>query len=194
MKQSLEIEFKNMLTEAELERLAQHYHVTENDWWTQINYYFETTCRYCQANKRALRIRKLGQDFVATLKIPQETGLLETDVALTPEEAMAILKGDVERSPGFTELRRMAAPEHVTWELLGSLETKRAEVQDAFGTIVLDISTYFNVTDYELEYEVTDYEQGLQSFKRILAAHNISVVPTKNKVARFFQQYEQMKE
>lgn len=42
MSQNLEIEFKNMLTKAEYERILHEFHIGQDDIFTQENLYFDS--------------------------------------------------------------------------------------------------------------------------------------------------------
>ncbi|MDP4171017.1 MAG: CYTH domain-containing protein, partial [Bacillota bacterium] len=70
----------------------------------------------------------------------------------------------------------------------GTLTTKRAEFPYENGLMVLDYSTYFHKEDYELEYEVNDYETGKNTFAIFLKKFDIPERKTENKIRRFFGQ------
>lgn len=48
--------------------------------------------------------------------------------------------------------------------ILGALRTARLETNYKNELLVLDRSDYFDKVDYELEFEVTDYNNGLKNF------------------------------
>lgn len=68
--------------------------------------------------------------------------------------------------------------------VITDLTTKRAEVDYQDGLLVLDKSFYGEVIDFELEYEVKDYNKGLNIFNELLAKHNIPTRPAQNKIKR----------
>ena len=70
----------------------------------------------------------------------------------------------------------------------GTLTTQRVEVPYKNGLLVLDHSTYFQIEDFEVEFEVHDYEQGKREFDELLVEAGIPVRPTDNKVQRFYNQ------
>ena len=76
--------------------------------------------------------------------------------------------------------------------ILGSLTTERLEREIDNNLLVLDKSTYLNTTDYELEYEVQEYNSGLAQFHALLAEHDIDAVTPDNKVQRFFNRKEEL--
>ena len=70
----------------------------------------------------------------------------------------------------------------------GSLVTKRAEFPYKIGILVLDHSFYLNNEDYEVEYEVEDFQLGQLEFQELLKKYGIPIRKTQNKIARFYQQ------
>ena len=59
-------------------------------------------------------------------------------------------------------------------QVLGCLTTLRYEMKTDIGLMALDESQYFDITDYELELEVDDHEQGKQNFQQFLEKNQIS--------------------
>ena len=57
MATNLEIEFKNMLTETEYDRLIQTFNIQEEQIWLQKNVYFDTKSHDLKQKGAALRIR-----------------------------------------------------------------------------------------------------------------------------------------
>ncbi len=72
-------------------------------------------------------------------------------------------------------------------EYFGSLITNRAEIPYKNGLLVFDHSYYLNTEDFELEYEVHDYQLGQQIFVELLNQYNIPQRTTENKISRFYQ-------
>ena len=58
--------------------------------------------------------------------------------------------------------------------------------------LVLDRSDYFDKVDYELEFEVTDYNNGLKNFHSLLEEFNLEHTVPNNKVQRFFDYKNQI--
>ena len=76
--------------------------------------------------------------------------------------------------------------------VLGALTTERLEVEFQNELLVLDKSQYFDKTDYELEFEVNDYQIGFEKFQNLLKQFNLVHEPPKNKVQRFFEYQAQL--
>lgn len=187
MTQNIEIEFKNMLTESEFQLLLKHFSMRESDFFQQENHYFDTPDFSLKQSGCALRIREKKSGFELTLKQPHPDGLLETNEKLTREHAQALLNGQALQD-GI--IKEQLTQLNINTDLLcyfGSLVTKRAEIEYQGGVLVFDLSTYLNVQDYELEYEVNDRAEGQAVFVQLLSELNIPVRKAKNKVKRFYE-------
>jgi uncharacterized protein YjbK len=188
MSQNIEIEFKNMLTKAEYERILLSFNIGEKQLFTQENLYFDTPDFALKKAESALRIRKKGKDYVMTLKQPREIGLLETNQKLTLEETAAALNDG--RLPGG-QIKQLIEENNIPFtkiEYFGSLITKRAEFSYENGLLVLDHSLYLQHEDYEIEYEVENFQEGQTNFHALLKRFKIPVRQSENKVSRFYNQ------
>lgn len=185
MGQELEIEFKNMLTLEDYELIKQCY-FKQSEPFKQTNYYIDTNNHDIMSQKMALRIREKNHNYEMTLKVPQEVGLLEYN------EIVEDIPKQGER------LNKQYLPENITEILnkfniplndlrqLGDLTTYRLEKDIGTGLLVLDHSIYLGIEDYELEFEVKDYDKGEIAFNKILNDLNIERNIPNNKVVRFF--------
>ncbi|MEN1935727.1 CYTH domain-containing protein [Paenibacillus sp. 102] len=184
MTQEIEIEFKNMVTQAEFQMLCDAFSI--QSFTKQVNHYFETPHFSLKAAGSALRIRHKGGAYTLTLKQPAEIGLLETHQSITEEEAQQMMKtNQIIAGSVLDQLHTLQIPVS-TLTYMGSLTTERAETTFEGGTLVFDHSFYYNHDDYELEYEVQDEAAGKAAFLNLLNKHHIPVRHTKNKVQRFF--------
>lgn len=185
MAQEIEIEFKNMLTKNEYQTLLSSYHLTATDIKTQSNDYFDSEDYMLRDKGAALRVRQKNNRYVLTLKEPAHQGLLEThqditeDVFVKIKESGSLPDGEVARQVAKLGLNQ-------SLRHLGALTTHRAETETEDGLLVLDHSEYLGFEDYELEFEVTDYEQGEEAFYRLLRKHQIEIRNANNKIQRFF--------
>lgn len=191
MSQNIEIEFKNMLNKKEYERLITFFSIKEDDIFTQENHYFDTNDFALKEQGSALRIRKKGNNYEMTLKQPAMEGLLETNQILSKEMATAAFSLGLLPSGS---IKRLISKMNIPFSKLtyfGSLQTKRVEFTYEKGLLVLDHSYYLNKEDYEVEYEVENYQYGKQLFLKFLEQHGIPNRETENKIRRFYhQKYE----
>ncbi|MBC1603159.1 CYTH domain-containing protein [Paenilisteria rocourtiae] len=187
MSQELEIEFKNMLTTSEYDLLIREFRLEPTDFFTQTNYYFDTADFQLKDRLAALRIRKRESHYELTLKTPEQIGLLETTQILAEEQVTAILDGaNIPVGPVRDTLGTFGI-DHQNLVMFGSLTTTRAEKSYKKGLLVFDKSFYGNTHDFELEYEVTDFEKGQAVFTRFLEDRGIPKRPTMNKILRFYE-------
>lgn len=184
--QEIEIEFKNMLTKEEFTLLKDYLNLSESMFHTQENHYFDTSNFYLKELGCALRIRMKNNKYEVTLKEPLETGLLETNQQLNTKDAEKMMQhGIIIEGPVKDQLSRLNIPLDKL-EYFGSLTTSRAEKKYDGGLIVLDHSSYLNKEDYELEYEVEDFETGQKRFHHLLKKLNIPIRKSDNKIQRFY--------
>jgi len=196
MSKEIEIEYKNLLTNNEFELLKNRFTISQEDFISQENHYFDTLTFSLKAHQSALRIRKKQDKYILTLKQPLKQGLLETHQSITKEQAAFLLNGgSLQQIDGEIQdaLIHMGI-DPAAIKYLGCLKTDRAEVKDGENLLVLDHSFYLNHEDYELEYEVKEPIQGKQRFLEILKQNDIPIRPTKNKILRFFQTKLEMRE
>jgi uncharacterized protein YjbK len=187
MSETIEIEFKNMLTRSEYEILLKTFKITETQIFSQENHYFDTPEFALKDKGSALRIRVKKDLYEMTLKQPHQQGLLETTQNLNEGEFTAAKKnGILPQGIIYDRLTSMSVS-FLDIEYFGSLITKRAEIPFKNGLLVFDHSFYLNNEDYELEYEVDNYHLGQQVFLELLGQHNIPQRTTENKISRFYR-------
>ncbi|MEH6841333.1 CYTH domain-containing protein [Priestia megaterium] len=187
MKQEIEIEFKNIVTKEEFDRLRSHFQLAEDQFISQENHYFDTPAFSLKDCGAALRIRSKKDKSVLTLKQPHQEGLLETHEALTNEQAKELLDGSAKIPSTIQQLITDLQVDSHTLTYFGTLRTSRAEIPYKNGLLVLDHSFYLGAEDYELEYEVTDANEGAKCFEQLLTELDIKKKPTENKIRRFYK-------
>lgn len=190
MKQNIEIEFKNLLTAAQYQAIYNIYQLNDETAIDQTNYYFDTPDFLLKQHHSALRIRHYLDHYELTLKSPAAVGKLEQTILLQAEQAQLILTDAQLLPEAMHELLANMNINVQDLQCFGSLRTIRYEKQLSTGLLVLDHSFYEGIEDYELEFEVTDGQQGLQDFKAILAQFQIKSQPTPNKIKRLITHIE----
>ncbi|MFG6115597.1 CYTH domain-containing protein [Halobacillus sp. MO56] len=187
MNQEIEIEFKNMLTKAEYNRLKTALPFEKAEIKEQINHYFETENFDLKDNGAALRIREKNGSYTLTLKQPHPDGLLETHAKLTMDEFQSWINGSpVEKENIIQQLEQMGVDYHAL-RYWGKLKTNRQEIDYLDTLLVIDHSLYHDKEDYELELEATNRAHGEKIFHQLLTDHEIPERDTDNKIKRFFQ-------
>ncbi len=187
MDQHIEIEYKNLLTKQDFERLQQFFKIESNQFFTQQNHYFDTKDFDLKSQASALRIREKNETFELTLKQPAAEGKLESNQMITKQEAAAFLKDGQFPAGAVQAIIKQVGLNPLQFTCFGTLRTDRAEISYRGGLIVLDHSYYGGKEDYELEYEVEDAQAGQKIFMELLETLNIPLQKTENKVKRFYQ-------
>lgn len=181
-----EIEFKQILNSTQYETFKKLYFENQVP-FTQTNYYIDTPDFKLKQNHSALRIRVKDDSFEMTLKVPAEIGLTEYNhfVSIQPKIGEVVtlsqLPDDIKE-----HLTHFKVTENEL-SILGALTTYRLETQYEDELLVLDHSQYLDTEDYELEFEVTDYDAGKSKFLNLLEKHHLSYQKPHNKVQRFFK-------
>lgn len=186
MSKEIEIEFKSMLTKNEYETLLRYYNVSDEQFVTQTNLYFDTVDFLLKKHGMGLRIRRFADKAEATLKIPQTIGLLEVTDPLTLDEVDKALAKDQFAQQATEILEQLEALDisSSNLDLIGKLITKRAEFMIPEGKLALDESWYSEHHDFELELEVSDSSFDKTAFKRLLAKFELPYRKTQNKIVR----------
>ncbi|MBY0121009.1 CYTH domain-containing protein [Bacillus sp. S/N-304-OC-R1] len=192
MFQHIEIELKNIVTKEEFNSLIQYFNFCEEDFFSQENHYFDTKDFALKKAGCALRIRQKNNQFELTLKQPHNEGLLETNEYIEAHTAEKMFQSGEIISQSIKNLIREMNIDPANMQYFGSLTTRRAETKYNNGLIVLDHSFYLNKEDYEIEYEVSNREEGLEVFSSLLTQLRIPLRKTENKIMRFYlEKYNQ---
>ncbi|QTM98698.1 CYTH domain-containing protein [Sediminibacillus dalangtanensis] len=186
MAQEIEIEFKNLLTKTEYDRLCEFLEVEEAGALSHTNHYFETPGFELKQQGAALRIREKNGEWQLTLKEPHPEGLLETHDTLTEQEAASWINGDIIPKPQVATQLNQLGIDFAALAYGGALSTRRIETEFKETIVVLDHSTYNGYTDYELEVEAKERQHGQQVFDELLDRLEISKKQTPNKIKRFY--------
>lgn len=187
MEQELELELKNVVTPEEFYKLISYFSLNNEKFIKQVNHYFDTEDFALKTLGSALRIREKCNTYTLTLKQPYKNGLLESHEKISMELAEKIIQQTEFITGGIANILSDNGVQPAKILYLGSLTTNRAEICFENGTLVFDHSMYFNIEDYELEYEVNQLDEGNRSFQNLLNRLKIPRRETKNKIVRFFE-------
>ncbi|CAM4242010.1 CYTH domain-containing protein [Lacicoccus alkaliphilus] len=182
----LEIEFKNLLDEDEYSTLYDTF-FKRVPGQSLVNYYIDTPDLALRRSTLLLRVRRDDGKQIMTLKAPAVKGVLEFNAEVD-------LDLDNRKHVAQTEVPGVIADElekrHIGFDdlnIYGSLATERHETEYEGGLLVLDRSSYLGSTDYEIEYEVSDYDEGEALFNRLMAEHDIPRRGEVTKSERFYR-------
>ncbi|ULG72652.1 CYTH domain-containing protein [Macrococcus brunensis] len=187
--EELEIEFKNLIDYPVYDRLRNTY-FKEAAVITQTNFYIDNTHEEIAAARIALRIRDTGDSLMMTLKVPQEVGIMEYYGKINP----TMLDDEHINQHEFPDnIRQQLESRGIDVDslyIVGALSTERREIPYDGGLLVLDASHYLDTEDFELEYEVSDYESGLEKFETFLSQQGIQSKKPLNKIQRFYARHK----
>ncbi|HEY8364050.1 MAG TPA: CYTH domain-containing protein [Haloplasmataceae bacterium] len=186
MSEFKEIEFKNVLTEEEYEKLVKYFKLTDQDCFEQLNIYFDTKDLELHKKKIALRTRIKNDAIELTLKQKTSTCMLETTDLITFSDLdILLLNHTLPKGEVLSKLETLNIYESL-YEI-ARLKTIRYEFEYLDNLIALDKSLYYGFVDYEIELETKDYDYGKSVFLKLLSIFNITRNKPKNKIERAFQ-------
>lgn len=186
-----EIEFKQLLSKDVYDKFKYTF-FEDKEPFIQINYYIDTPNFILRDHKSALRIRVKNDTYEMTLKVPADVGLMEYNhmVKHIPKTGDVIFNNSLPED--IREIVESYGINDNELTILGALRTARLETNYKNELLVLDRSDYFDKVDYELEFEVTDYNNGLKKFHSLLEEFNLEHTVPNNKVQRFFDYKNQI--
>lgn len=194
MNQETEIEYKNIITLEEYDKMLNYYSKRENiTSWQQSNYYFDTPDLQLKKENSALRLRTIeNKKAEITLKTPYEDHLLENTINLDYNESREIVSaGQIDLPDAIERILKEMNIDSNRLKYQASMTTLRNEWHHSNCTIALDQSSYIDIKDYELEVEAPTDKIAQETFNRILEQFSIEKRETLNKIARAFQYMQQ---
>lgn len=191
MEQELEIEYKNLLTKDEYQKLLVDEFTKDASVQKimQTNHYFDTPDKLLRKYQSALRIRRLDTRNELTFKVPAQEFLMESNFSLNQEQTDLILTQKQFSLSDITnkrvDLKVPGLTNETTFEHFNQFTTVRYEKKVGDHLMVLDQTTFQNdVVDYELEVESIDPLDGKNFFNSLLEKHSIPSRSTLPKIAR----------
>lgn len=179
MQEPIERELKILVSKEEYEKLLNSY--TFSNPWKQTNTYYDTEDGYIKQKKGAMRIRKIGDKHIFTLKIRTDS---ITHIELEKEIDCDSIQ-DIKDKEILDWLKEYEIPMNVRPIISFTTTRQVVELEDA--ELCADHTDYGNHSDYEIEYEYKTNHDGIKAFNEIL--ESIHIQYTKNcssKIARAF--------
>ncbi len=176
------VTFKTLLSKNEYNKLAKMYADKPSN--LQINYYFDTSRFTLKASKIVLRVRK-RDEYELTLRRKKGYKKVEITNIITEEQLEEFIKTGVIPSEEITAELSEIIKEQVLTNYM-TLSTFRIFFPYEKGTVAIDKCEYFDVTDYELEYSSTSYEQGRKNFVELVKSLGIVYKKGETKIHRAY--------
>lgn len=169
MEENLEIEFKILINEKIYQQIINDYPNAKT--YQQTNYYLLHP--KLSELKYSLRIREKDNQYELTLKQPQTNSNLETNLVIDQETKNKIMNHELINNDIFDILKPFQL-NSTMFQTDYFLTTLRKEIKTSMGIVCIDYNQYNNHIDYELEYEVSDFQQGKQAFLDFIEQYHLS--------------------
>ncbi len=193
MSNNIEIETKYLIEKKEYNLLLEYFDIKPEDIKEQINYYFDTSnLDIVYKYRSALRIRKYSNDeYELTLKSPYQKGIMELNVPVSIVE-LEQLKNHIIPDNSIKEILKNYDIEGKDLFFIGELKTRRVSAKYLAGEIFFDESTYFDKTDYEVEYESHSLEYGKKILNELF--EKLDIVNYKKSISKIKRLIKQIKD
>ncbi|UUX34181.1 CYTH domain-containing protein [Fundicoccus culcitae] len=195
MSRSIEKEIKIMLSHENFQKLINHFQFNDINPLKQTNTYYDTKDASLKQLQTALRLRVFKDSSEWTLKQTQAnlTSLEITKMIASVQEAPTTL------TPEFIGLEICAFLEEMSIDInrlkpTYEMTTYRWNQPVEYGLFAIDQTTYFDQTDYELELETDNLENGQKQIKILLNKLDIPYVAAAKKIARVSQYAQKVSE
>ncbi len=176
------IVFKTLLSKTEYNKLKKKFADKPSN--LQINYYFDTPRFTLKASDIGLRVRK-RDTYELTLKRKKGYTITEINEVLDEETFNKFVSDGIIPSVNISnELSEIIKEQKIVCYM--SLSTFRITFPYQNGKISIDLCEYVDKTDYELEYEVSNYEDGRKSFVEFAKEHGITYKKSQSKIKRAY--------
>jgi len=169
--ENLEIEYKVMINKDGYETLMKYFE-NEGVLIDQTNYYFDSKDDIIKGNNISLRIRKINNTYIATLKEKLKEGNLETEEEIQDLDINLV-------SDSFKQKLRNHNVDINNIYNKYSLRTIRYEIKLLEGLLCIDYSIYNKIEDYELECESTSLKKAKEVIETLLLKLNINFEESK---------------
>lgn len=170
-----------MLSAEQYERLLNEFSWDETV--LQTNYYYDTDFLELSERSITVRVREIDGEFFLQMKLPTKKEFSRVELSEKLEALPEELSGNL--------LSEMSGEEIPNVKQLGKLFTKRLAKRFDGAEIDLDMSEYFEKSDYEVEIEFTDEDKAREILKKIrsvIGERSESVI-CKGKIRRFLEEY-----
>lgn len=171
MERQLEIEFKILINFTTYTNILKEYHDYIDITYQQTNYYLSHPI--LDDLQYMLRIREKDETYELTLKQKEKIGNMETTCIITKEIKDQIWNHQEVNNEIFTILKQYGI-DPTTLQYKYSLTTQRTDIILPTGVLSIDQNSYLGTQDYEIEFEVQDYQKGKEAFLKIIEPYKLT--------------------
>lgn len=170
METQLEIEFKMLIEDTMYTKILEDYQTKITNTYQQTNYYLSHPI--LDDLKYMLRIREKENTYELTLKQKAKVGNIETNCMITKEIKEQICNHEFVDNEIFTILKQYDI-DPTTLQCHVSLTTLRSDILLPEGILSLDKNSYLGMEDYEIEFEVQDFQTGKEAFLKLIEPYGL---------------------
>lgn len=170
MSNQIEIEAKALLTKEDYEKLIGIF--GDQYAYFQTNFYIDSPERILHENNLSLRIREKDCKHELTLKTKLAEGRLEQNVYISSDQYEDFKKGVFPEG----DIKNTIAEKGIDVNklgVIGSLTTKRVDFPYKGGFLSIDMNTYGDKEDYEIELEHSSMDEAITHLKGLLEENGI---------------------
>ena len=170
MTNQIEIEAKALLSKEDYEKLISVF--GDQYAYFQTNIYIDSPKRILHENNLSLRIREKEGKHEVTLKTKLEEGRLEQNMYISSDQFEDFKKGIFPDG----DIKNTIAEKGIDVKelgIIGSLTTRRVDVPYKGGFLSIDMNTYGDKIDYEIELEHASMEEAKSYLKELLEENGI---------------------
>lgn len=149
----------------------------------QINNYLDTKSETLRTSKQALRLRKINDTHILSLKEQAQTGAIEYNTDISPQQYAHILDSQCVDSSQFN----LPFSTMLTDLTIVQITTTRYICKYKHSQIELDMSDFGSTIDYEIEIEAENMEVANQLLAELQAEFDLNLKKSYPKIARFYQ-------
>ena len=185
MSQSVELEFKTMLTPQQFEQILVHFNLKDHEPLIQTNTYYDTDHQDMLAHNAALRLRNFPETSEWTIK--QKVDKL-TSIELTQSQPTVMTPPQTLNRDIFNHNEIISFVEDIdlNWSDLHQtyqMTTHRWTLPYRGGELCIDQTDFGSVVDYELEFEVNHIDSECD-WLELLTQFDIHYAIADKKIAR----------
>lgn len=170
MSNQIEIEAKALLTKEDYEKIIGVF--GDSYAYYQTNIYIDSPDRILHQNKLSLRIREKDNKHEMTLKTKLNEGRLEQNIYISNDQFEDFKKGIFPENAIKNAILDKGIDLN-SLGIIGSLTTKRVDAPYKGGFLSIDMNTYGNNVDYEIELEHSSMEDAVRHLKGLLEENGI---------------------
>ncbi len=175
-----EFEAKGLISEKEFKHLIENLDIIEVR--NQQNTYLDTGDQFFKSKNSALRLRIINGKYIFSLKRQDKDGATEWNDVLSKEQFEQIINNKT------IDLSLYDCPYNETLIDLQivTIVTKRYVCKFEGSIIELDMTTFGDVSDYELEIESTNLKIAHRLMHDLVSHFNLDIKKSYPKIARYF--------